>query len=503
MPMTPFYDTKEKAHNRGCEAVGKPISDLVNEMDMKVSGKKSQVGDAWESWFGVEKNNIAGADLPEAGVELKATGVKITSNGPSAKERLVLNIINYIEEIEKDFENSSFWKKNRYMELGFYGYEKEKSWLDWKILKSILFTYPRKDLLIIKQDWEKIHSYIKEGKAHELSEGLTMYLGACPKGANKNSLREQHPVLNAPRAMQRAYSLKSGYMTYILRNYVYGENEDPNIRVNPFLPGEVFEEDSDYVTIESVVKDISILENETLEQYILTCLNRYKGQLVSELAEKFGISKNEKGKLPKAVNAMLTSRMLGIHGNVERTEEFLKANITLKTIRVHAKGKIRESMSFPAFKFKELVQENWENSTLRDLLDASKFLFVVFEEQEDENYIFKGAKFWTMPEADLDGVVRRAWEETVQVLNEGIQLTYNFKRARVENNFIKKTDKRIIHVRPHASVASYEEDNANASQLPVPAQWTNKPTSYSSDWMTKQCFWLNNDYVLSQIKDLL
>lgn len=501
--MSSLYNTKEIVHNRGCEAVGKPISQLAKEMDMKISGKKSQVGDAWESWFGVEKNSITGADLPEAGVELKATGVKMTQNGPSAKERLVLNIINFIEEIEKEFETSSFWKKNRYMELGFYGYDKSKSWLEWELLKSVLFTYPRKDLLIIRQDWEKIHGYIKAGKAHELSEGLTMYLGACSKGANKNSLRDQHPRLEAPRAMQRAYSLKSTYMTYILRKYVFGKDENPNIRVSPFLPGEVFEEDSDYSTVESVVKDIRILENETLEHFILKRLNRYKEQSVSKLVKQFGIQPTKKGQLPKAVNAMITSRMLGIHGNLQRTEEFIKANITLKTIRISTKGNIRESMSFPAFKFKELAREDWLDSTLRDLLDASKFLFVVFEEQEDGDYIFKGAKFWTMPKHDLDGVVKSAWEETVQSLNNGIELSYNITRNRVENNFIKKTERRIIHVRPHASVASYEENNSNAYQLPVPAQWRNKPTSYADDWMTKQCFWLNNDYVLSQISDLL
>ncbi|WP_207941510.1 hypothetical protein DOK78_000272 [Enterococcus sp. DIV2402] len=500
--MQSLYNTKEKVHNRGCEAVGKPISELVEEMDMKISGKKSQVGDAWESWFGVEKNNIAGADLPEAGVELKATGIRETKNGKSAKERLVLNIINYIEEFDKTFETSSFWKKNRYMELGFYGYEKEKSWLDWHILQSVLFTYPKKDLLIIKQDWEKIHGYITSGRAHELSEGLTMYLGACSKGANKNSLRNQREELNAPKAMQRAYSLKSSYMTYLLREYIFGEKEDSNIRVTPFSAGEIFEIQEDYHIQESIVKDTSILENESLEQYILKCLNRYSGKTIIYLAELFGIQKNSNGNFPKSINAMLASRMLGIYGNLEKTEEFFKANISLKTIRVSLNGTIKESMSFPAFKFKELASENWEESTLRDTMDASKFLFIVFKEQVKDNYVFKGAKFWTMPEKDLDTIVQDAWQDTVNTLNSGVELTYQGNS--VKNNFIKKSDKRIIHVRPHASVSSYlAGDTVNADQLPVAARWKNKPEAYADDWMTKQCFWLNNDYILSQISDLL
>lgn len=493
------YKTKEQVHNRGCEAVGKTIGELAKAMEMKISGQKSQVGDAWESWFDVEKNSIAGADLAEAGVELKATGVKDTKNGKSAKERLVLNIINYVEEYDKTFKTSSFWKKDRYMELGFYGYDKNKQWLEWTLLKSVLFTYPEKDLLIIKDDWEKIHSYIRAGRAQELSESLTMYLGACPKGANKNSLRDQHSDLNAPRAMQRAYSLKSGYMTYLLREYVFGDKEIPQIRVKPFAAGEIFESKTSY-SGESIVKDIAILENTSLENYILQTMEKYVGKTVDDLAEMFSIAKDAEGEYPKSINAMLASRMLGLHGNLARSEEFFKANVEVKTIRVTNKGKIKESMSFPAFKFKELVEEDWEDSTLRNMLDAAKFFFVVFEEQKEGDYIFKGAKFWHMPERDLDSVVKEAWLQTVNALKEGVQLTY--KGSLVKNNFISGSEKRIIHVRPHASKASYQEGNSNADELPVPARWINKPDEFSDRWMTKQCFWLNNDYVLEQLENL-
>lgn len=494
------FQTKEQVHNRGCEAVGRPVGELVKQMDMKLSGKKSQVGDAWESWFGVEKNNIAGPDLAEAGVELKATPVKDTRNGKSAKERLVLNIINYVEEYNKEFETSSFWHKNQYLELGFYGYEKDKNWQEFQILKATLFTYPEKDLLIIKDDWQKIHQLIRAGRAQDLSEGLTMYLGACPKGKNKNSLRNQNSVLHADQAMQRAYSLKSGYMTYLLREYVFGGNEDEHIRITPFSEGEFFETFDKFDSIESVVKDISVLEKTSLEQYILNTMEPYKGKTVDELAARFNIEKKN-DKYPYNINAMLASHMLGLFGDLQKSEEFIKANIKVKTIRVKLNGKIKESMSFPSFKFKELINENWEDSSLNMMLDASKLFFVVFREQENGSYIFSGAKFWSMPSKDLMTTVKSVWKETVTTIRQGVKLIYTGKK--VKNNFIKSSDKRIIHVRPHASVASYEVNNVNADELPVTANWTNKPEEYSDNWMTKQCFWLNNDYVLEQIKDIL
>lgn len=499
------FTTKEQVHNHGYEAVGKTLKALAENMDMKVSGKKSQAGDAWESWFGVNKNSEAEADLPEAGVELKMTGVINTKNGPSAKERLVLNIINYIEEYDKSFETSSFWKKNRYMELGFYNYDKDVNWLDWQVIKAALFTYPEKDLLIIKNDWEIIHSYIRQGRAHELSEGITMYLSACTKGASSKTVRNQHPSLpkNTPQAKQRAYSLKNKYMTYIIREFIFGTALEPNIRIEPFSENEIFEPEGEYYSGESIISDISILEKQSFEEYIIEQLQKFKGMKQSDLASKYKIPKNGKGEFPKSINAMLASRMLGIHGNLEKSEEFFKANITVKTIRITNKGTIKEDMSFPTFKAKELVEEKWETSTLRNVFDSSKFFFVIFQEEENGEYVFRGAKFWTMPEHDLETTVKKAWLATVQTYKNGVHLTYNANQNRVTNNLLTKSDKQIISLRPHASKASYIANNPNADELPTPAIWINKPDSYSESWMTKQCFWLNNDYIWEQIQDVL
>ena len=52
--------------------------------------------------------------MEEAGVELKATPFKSKSGKYSAKERLVLNIINYEKVAEEQFEESSFCIKRNY-----------------------------------------------------------------------------------------------------------------------------------------------------------------------------------------------------------------------------------------------------------------------------------------------------------------------------------------------------------------------------------------------------
>ena len=54
---------------------------------------------------------------------------------------------------------------------------------DYTIDQAVLFSFPYEDLLIIEQDWEKIMGKVRAGQAHLLTEGDTLYLAACTKGA--------------------------------------------------------------------------------------------------------------------------------------------------------------------------------------------------------------------------------------------------------------------------------------------------------------------------------
>lgn len=61
--------------------------------------------------------------------------------------------------------------------------------------------------MIIRKDYDTIITKIRNGQAHTLSEGDTMYLGACRKGQKGESLMPQHnSETGAPR---RAWSLKT------------------------------------------------------------------------------------------------------------------------------------------------------------------------------------------------------------------------------------------------------------------------------------------------------
>ena len=240
-----------------------------------------------------------------------------------------------------------------------------------------------------------------------------------------------------------------------------------------------------------------------LESSILFKLSNYIGQIDTNLLNHYGIRKNPNGKYPKSIKYDLVRRMLDLDISENFNDKFKDSNISIKTIRVQKNGRIRESMSLPAFSFNKLVQESWEKCDLRTQFCDTRYLFIVWQEIEEGQFKFDGAKFWSMPEEDLEETVKAAWELLKKQLLDGVQLVYDSNSGRVTNNLLSKQDDMIIHVRPKAPKSSYIAFSNYAEKLPVKPHWYNKPDLFSDDWMTKQGFFLNNTYIQKQIQDLI
>lgn len=467
------FTTKESILKRAQEAIGIPLKNI--DTTGRIATGKGAIGTVIEeSWFGYSPNGESEPDFPEAGVELKVTPYIRNNNGIRAKERLVCNIINYMEEYKKTFQSSAFWHKCNTMLLMSYEHIADVSKGDYTIDAAILFSFPEEDLLIIQQDWETIIGKIRAGKAHEISEGDTLYLAACTKGASSASVRQQ-PFSLVP-AKQRAYSLKSSYMTHILNSFIFGTVQN-----------------------ERVIKDWHALSTTTFEQYVEGRLRPYYGKTIQELRQMFSVDTTAKN-----IVELLLAKMLGVSGKITSTEEFQKAGIVPKTVRLMPNGRSKESMSFPTFDFIELATESWEESDLYQTLSSTKFMFVIFKSEYTEDptqmvssfsvagskrqqiapngvtgFKFKGIKFWNMPNEDLEEV-HRVWQRTVDTIRNGVVLTPT--PAGVTNNLPKASESRVAHVRPHGRNA--------ADKLPLP----------DGRMMTKQCFWLNSSYIEMQIR---
>ncbi|MBQ7266416.1 MAG: restriction endonuclease [Firmicutes bacterium] len=446
------YSTKEAVLKRAQEIIGIPLGEV--DKTGRLSTGKGAIGTVIEeSWYGYSPNSESEPDFPEAGVELKATPYYHGKGGSiHAKERLVCNIINYMEEYDKTFKTSSFWHKCETMLLMSYEHKKDVPKSEFTIDKAVLFSFPEEDLLIIENDWKTIIDKIRNGQAHLISEGDTMYLAACTKGANASSVRQQ-PFSDIP-AKQRAYSLKSSYMTQILNQYIFGT-----------------------ATNERIITDWKQLQKHSFEDIIVEKLQPYFGKTQGQLKAYFNVDSGAKN-----LNEVLLAKMLGIKGKIAYTDEFQKACIVPKTIRVQLNGKIKESMSFPTFDFIKLSQEKeWEESELYNYIVPTKFLFVIFQENEKGEYVFDRVKFWNIPNDDLDEV-QRVWNRTVKTICEGVILEE--KNGKIYNNLPKQSESEVAHVRPHGKDGS--------DKLPLP----------DGRMMTKQCFWFNRTYVEKQIREM-
>lgn len=489
------YKTKEEILKRAREVIGIQF-ELIDKSD-KLKEIKGGVGKMIETdWFGIDNNNVAEPDFAEAGVELKVTPYFINSKGLRAKERLVCNIINYEEENLEDFYKSSYWKKNETTLIMSYhdtipevnaerkklkmvaltNEEKYKLKKKFTVNQVALFKIPKRDLPIIINDWTKIAEKIKCGKAHELSERDTMYLAACTKGSTTEKSMRNQPFNKCEKARERAYSLKPSYMTYILNTFLYGKDEDENI-----------------------IKNIDKLSKKNIDDYIIDELRPYFGKSQAEIKRELEITSSA-----KSLNYILISKALNV-SNIESSAEFKKAGIKIKTIRIEADGRsIEQHMSFPVVKFCDLVSEEWEESSVKELMVDTKYMFVIFRKDNEynkdknntnhtEQHLFlNNIIFWQLPDEDEEEV-KRVWQNARNSINNGAGLRSVKwgKGYRMENDLPKATESRIAHMRPHTTKSGYTADSPSADVLP------------NGNYMTKQCFWFNKEYVMEQIKNYI
>lgn len=405
---------------------------------------KGSFGGAVEThYFMLDLNSDSAPDFKEAGLELKTTPLKRNKDGSlSAKERLVLGMIDYMQVVHETFETSHLMEKAEDILLISYLWEPDTDPLDYRVeLVEIVSLpgLPETDLVQIKADWETVVQKVRDGMAHEISGSDTLYLEACTKAAN-SKVRRKQPYSDIE-AKPRAWALKASFMTAMSNRIIEG------------------------------MQSIERAESErgmTLIQLVRNRFQPYFGLTEQELGERFGYVKPGTRK-PKNLCALITRRILGVSDDA-KIEEFEKAGIKPKTMRIKSNGTPKESVSFPRFDYFELVETPFEDSDFAAYLDQ-KYLFVIYREDDSKRDLYRLADvaFWQMPDDDLEEA-ERCYEEM---------------RSRVANgraqDSLKSSENRCCHVRPHG--------RDNTDTLPTP----------QGDMVVKKCFWLNAQYLKGEI----
>lgn len=422
-----------------------------------------------ELFFGYEVNSNREADFDEANVELKCTPLLRSPKDGSLriKERLVCTMIDYFELVGTRFEDSHLIAKCRLMLLLFYLHVGGTPVYDLQFLYRVLWKLPEKDLLQIKKDYETIAEKVRRGEAHLLSEGDTMYLGACRKGTKGDSPQRQpnSEVL----ANKRAFSLKPAYMRYVLGHVIEsGEDHYTN-----------YVEDRHADSYELV--DSSELSNSSFEQIIIDRFRDFIGLDYVEICSRLGIAPTQAKSKYADVAGLIAS--CGKSKRLDKSEEFLKSGIVMKTVRLGKNGKPKESMSFRNIDYREVYDnDEWTESEAYEIF-TGRFMFAVFrydgsrtitvfdtrrgQDVTEEAYVLNNVFFWTMPPSDLEQA-----SEYWQNIRENVMADNIHPDA-----FWSLADHRSFHVRPKAAKKTQLAANPNGGEC------------------EKYCYWFNAEYV--------
>lgn len=320
-------------------------------------------------------NSDSKADFEELGIELKVTGYVKNKNGSlRAKERLVLSKINYNKIINETFESSHVLGKCRKMLIIWYEYEPTKEAKDFIITDFQLYDM-NNDIEIFTNDFEIIKGKVLDGKAHELSEGDTSYLGACTKARTSKDRTPQpfSDILSKP----RAYSLKNAYMTGILR-----ENINPTT----------------LITFTSKPKFKTVLE------FVNSKLEPYFGKTQVEILEDITGKKYE-DKIPKNISKMISDKLIGKDEELpDKNELFAKTNFVIKNLPIQENGKPRERMSFKTISLSDF-EEDWEDSYWKNYFEETTIITICYTEKNKSRNGFRilnDVKQITFDDEDLE-----------------------------------------------------------------------------------------------------
>lgn len=354
--------------------------------------RKGLLGQVVETGFyGYAINSDSRADFEDLDIELKVTGYVKNKNGSlRAKERLVLSKINFNEIVKETFESSHVLGKCKKMLIIWYEYDSNKDAKDFVITNYQLYNM-EKDKQIFKNDFEIIKHKVLNGKAHELSEGDTSYLGACTKARTSKDRTTQpfSEILVKP----RAYSLKNAYMTGILK-----ENEK-----QPTL---------------TTFKSTRTNEFKTVVEYVKAKLEPYFGKTQVEILEEI-TGKKYTEKIPKNISKMISDILIGKDEELpEKNELFAKTSFVIKNLPIQENGKPRERMSFKTISLSDF-EENWEDSFWKNYFEETTLITICYKEKNRSRNgyrILNDVKQITFDEEDLD-----SFEKTYNQIKLAIQ----------------------------------------------------------------------------------
>lgn len=159
----------------------------------------------------------------------------------------------------------------------------------------------------------------------------------------------------------------------------------------------------------------------TLDELIRSKFKDYFGKTAAEILHALNSSCSSKAKQAYASSTMaMLKAAFGVDRNAT-ISEFEKAGLgtsTIRTVRVEKNGRIKESVSFPAFKWDTIMETPWEESDFYKTLQHP-FLFVVYRDNGDNQYRLDDVVLWTCPD-DALAEAQKVYEDTQRKVKRGV-----------------------------------------------------------------------------------
>lgn len=441
------------------------IAELQHRPKLLHGRGKGVAGQMLHAWFGVDEHDsrpepdLLDVTMPDGrvvGVEIKVVSLKTTRRGIQVKERCKVTNIEYTSLLGERWLKSRAHHKLLVTLFIYYHYAGIKVWPDSTVDRVVhweLETSPAR--YTIESDWERTWIFVRDGRAHEISEGHGAVLGASTAGGRKSKWVEQ-PVNSTVKAKRRAFSLKPPFL-----QTAYGLDKDPSAYQQ--LPAsEVRDADAD-------VRDL-----------ILRKLGQYVGWRLADIADALGIPEIAAtgAQRPKHAASLLIKRVLGVVSDTKKVLELEALGIKPKTIPARDTDlRPFEAMSFPSMKLLEFAEETWEDSELRAHLE-NVLMIPLFRREREDDYreSLLGKPFFWTPTGREEDAIAREWRLFNKEVRQG-RAAYTRVNGRRVSSLTAASATTYIHLRPKGKDGSEDDIDPHGK----PAQ--------------KLCFWLNQSFV--------
>jgi DNA mismatch repair protein MutH len=394
---------------------------------------KGEVGAAIEHFFGIPSNPRQEADFSGAGIELKVVPLRRSGQSLRVKERTFITRIDYSNLVLETWDSAKVRKKLKILFVFFEHLpDQPKSVF---AIRGILNWEPDEGTKsLIRADWERVVAKVRQGLAHLLSESDGRILGPCTKGVDSHSVCPQ--PFGEIQAKCRAFAFKPPFTLDLYQRLVRGREE------------------------ESLVANQVTIPTTEFEQRLVQRLLRFEGRTVGDVAHELGVPQSN----AKSYAARVLRRAFGAKDFRSPIREFEEMGLTPRMSRVDANLLPYEALSFPAFRYMELLEETWEDS---DLLSRIEYMLIVpvhgaTKETPQAECSFGHPVFWRPSAVELE-TIRREWD---------------LYRLEIRTGNAKKltpaSETTAIHVRPHARNAKDVDIAPRVGRVVKKSFWLNR-----------------------------